>query len=317
MLRPLNKTWLLAGLLAASLTGVAVRAQDDIPVFTTELKEVTLHVTVVDKSGKLITNIPKSAFKVFEDNVEQPIKLFHPEDVPVSMGILVDNSGSMNDKRARVAAAALALVKASNPEDEVFIVNFNDDPYLDQSFTHDAKKLEEALSRIDARGGTAMRNAISGAITYMKTDAKLDKKVIVVVTDGNDNASGENTLEQLLRQVRDSGVLVYSIGLLSEEEPRESRAAKRALNSLAETSAGAAYYPKDLAEVEKITPQIAHEIRNQYTIVYSPLNENLDGSFRRIKVELTGQYKGAIIRAKNGYYATPAAPKSSSLLNKQ
>jgi len=161
-----------------------------------------------------------------------------------------------------------------------------------------------------------MRNAISGAITYMKTDAKLDKKVIVVVTDGNDNASGENTLEQLLRQVRDSGVLVYSIGLLSEEEPRESRAAKRALNSLAETSAGAAYYPKDLAEVEKITPQIAHEIRNQYTIVYSPLNENLDGSFRRIKVELTGQYKGAIIRAKNGYYATPAAPKSSSLLNK-
>jgi len=316
MLRPLNKTWLLAGLLAAGLTGVAVRAQDDIPVFTTELKEVTLHVTVVDKSGKLITNIPKSAFKVFEDNVEQPIKLFHPEDVPVSMGILVDNSGSMNDKRARVAAAALALVKASNPEDEVFIVNFNDDPYLDQSFTHDAKKLEEALSRIDARGGTAMRNAISGAITYMKTDAKLDKKVIVVVTDGNDNASGENTLEQLLRQVRDSGVLVYSIGLLSEEEPRESRAAKRALNSLAETSAGAAYYPKDLAEVEKITPQIAHEIRNQYTIVYSPLNENLDGSFRRIKVELTGQYKGAIIRAKNGYYATPAAPKSSSLLNK-
>jgi len=316
MLRPLNKTWLLAGLLAASLTDVAVRAQDDIPVLTTELKEVTLHVTVVDKSGKLITNIPKSAFKVFEDNVEQPIKLFHPEDVPVSMGILVDNSGSMNDKRARVAAAALALVKASNPEDEVFIVNFNDDPYLDQSFTHDAKKLEEALSRIDARGGTAMRNAISGAITYMKTDAKLDKKVIVVVTDGNDNASGENTLEQLLRQVRDSGVLVYSIGLLSEEEPRESRAAKRALNSLAETSAGAAYYPKDLAEVEKITPQIAHEIRNQYTIVYSTLNENLDGSFRRIKVELTGQYKGAIIRAKNGYYATPAAPKSSSLLNK-
>jgi VWFA-related protein len=315
MLRLLNKKWLAAGLLTAGLAAVVMRAQEEPPTFTTEIKEVTLHVTVVDKSGKLITNIPKSAFKVSEDNVEQPIKYFHPEDVPVSMGILVDNSGSMNDKRARVAAAALALVKASNPEDEVFIVNFNDDPYLDQSFTHDPKKLEEALSRIDARGGTAMRNAISGAITYMKTDAKLDKKVIVVVTDGNDNASGENTLEQLLRQVRDSGVLVYSIGLLSEEEPRELRAAKRALNSLAETSAGAAYYPKDLAEVEKITPEIAHEIRNQYTIVYSPLNENLDGSFRRIKVELSGQYKGAIIRAKNGYYATPV-PKANSLLGK-
>jgi VWFA-related protein len=232
------------------------------------------------------------------------------------MGILVDNSGSMNDKRSRVAAAALALVKASNPDDEVFIVNFNDDPYLDQSFTHDAKKLEEALSRIDARGGTAMRNAISGAIDYMKTDAKLDKKVIVVVTDGNDNSSSETTLEQLLRKVRESGVLVYSIGLLNEEEAREARAAKRALNSLAETSAGFTYYPKDLTEVEKITPEIAHEIRNQYTIVYSPLNENLDGSFRKIKVELTGQYKGATVRAKNGYYATPDKPKSTVSLGK-
>jgi VWFA-related protein len=317
MLRLLNRKWLVAGLLTAGLAAVAARAQqEEPPTFTTEIKEVTLHVTVVDKSGKLITNIPKSAFKVFEDNVEQPIKLFHPEDVPVSMGILVDNSGSMNDKRARVAAAALALVKASNPDDEVFIVNFNDDPYLDQSFTHDPKKLEEALSRIDARGGTAMRNAISGALEYMKTDAKLDKKVLVVITDGNDNASGETSLEQLLRKVRDSGVLVYSIGLLSEEEARESRAAKRALNSLAETSAGAAYYPKDLAEVEKITPEIAHEIRNQYTIVYSPLNDNLDGSFRRIKVELSAQYKGAIIRAKNGYYATPV-PKTTSALEKK
>jgi Ca-activated chloride channel homolog len=317
MLHPLNrKKWLFAGLLTAVLAALAIYAQDEVPIFTTEIKEVTLHVSVLDKSGKLITNIPKSAFKVFEDNVEQPIKIFRREDVPVSMGILVDNSGSMNDKRARVAAAALALVKASNPEDEVFIVNFNDDPYLDQAFTHDPKKLEEALTRIDAHGGTAMRNAISGALDYMKTDAKLDKKVLVVVTDGNDNASGETTLEQLLRKVRDSGVLVYSIGLLAEEEPRESRAAKRALNSLAETSAGAAYYPKDLAEVEKVTPEIAHEIRNQYTIVYSPLNENLDGSFRKIKVELSPQYKGATVRAKNGYYATPIAPKSSSLLNK-
>jgi Ca-activated chloride channel homolog len=315
MSRHLNK-WLIAGLLTAGVAAVAVLGQDEVPVFHTEIKEVTLHVSVLDKSGKLITNIPKSAFKVYEDNVEQPIKLFRREDVPVSMGILVDNSGSMNDKRARVAAAALALVKASNPDDEVFIVNFNDDPYLDQAFTHDTKKLEEALSRIDARSGTAMRNAISGALDYMKTDAKLDKKVIVVITDGNDNASTETTLEQLLRKVRDSGVLVYSIGLLSEEEAREARAAKRALNSLAETSAGAAYYPKDLAEVEKLTPEIAHEIRNQYTIVYSPLNDNLDGSFRKIKIELTGQYKGATVRAKNGYYATPVTPKASSLLDK-
>jgi Ca-activated chloride channel family protein len=316
MLHLHSKKWLAAGLLTAGLAAVLLRAQEETPTFRTEIKEVALHVSVLDKSGKLVTNLPRSAFKVYEDNVEQPIKLFRREDVPVSMGILVDNSGSMNDKRSRVAAAALTLAKESNPDDEVFIVNFNDDPYLDQSFTHDTKKLEEALSRIDARGGTAMRNAISGAIDYMKTDGKLDKKVIVVVTDGNDNSSAETTLEQLLRKVRESGVLVYSIGLLNEEEAREARAAKRALNSLAETSGGFAYYPKDLAEVEKITPEIAHEIRNQYTIVYSPLNDNLDGSFRKIKVELTGQYRGPTVRAKNGYYATPVAPKTALSLGK-
>ena len=311
-----HRKWLVAGLLTACVAVVLLRAQDEVPTYRTEIKEVTLHVSVLDKTGKLVTNIPRSAFKVYEDNVEQPIKLFRREDVPVSMGLLVDNSGSMNDKRLRVTASALTLAKESNPDDEIFIVNFNDDPYLDQSFTHDTKKLEEALSRIDARGGTAMRNAIAGAIDYMKTDAKLDKKVIVVVTDGNDNASAETTLEQLLRKVRESGVLVYSIGLLSEEEAREARAAKRALNSLAETSGGFTYYPKDLAEVERITPEIAHEIRNQYTIVYSPINDNLDGSFRKIKVELTGQYRGATVRAKNGYYATPATPKTSSSFNK-
>ena len=322
MLHPLNRT-LTIGLLAAGVAGVLVcsqflHAQEETPVFKTGIKEVTLNVSVLDKNGRMITTIPRSAFKVYEDNVEQPIKYFRREDVPVSMGILVDNSGSMNDKRSRVAAASLALVKASNPDDEVFIVNFNDDPYLDQSFTHDVKKMEEALSRLDARGGTAMRSAISGAIDYMKTDAKLDKKVIVVVTDGNDNASGDNpTLEQLVRKVRDTGVLVYSIGLLSEEEPREARAAKRALNSLAEASGAFAYYPKDLEEVERLTPEIAHQIRNQYTIVYSPLNENLDGSFRKIKVELSGQYRGATVRAKNGYYATPETPKTTVSAGRQ
>jgi Ca-activated chloride channel homolog len=289
MLRRLSKA-LAVGLFAAGLAGLLIHlhAQEETPVFTTGIKEVTLNVSVLDKNGRMITTVPRSAFKVFEDNVEQPIKYFRREDVPVSMGILVDNSGSMNDKRARVAAAALALVKASNPDDEVFIV------------------------------GTAMRSAISGAIDYMKTDAKLDKKVIVVVTDGNDNASGDNpTLEQLVRKVRDSGILVYSIGLLSEEEPREARAAKRALNSLAEATGASTYYPKDLAEVEKITPEIAHEIRNQYTVVYTPLNENLDGSFRKIKVELSGQYRGATVRTKNGYYATPETPRTASSLGRK
>ena len=163
--------------------------QDDVPLYRTDARLVLLHASVVDKNGKLVTNIPQSAFKVFEDGVEQPLKLFRREDVPVSMGIIVDNSGSMTSKRARVAAAALELVKQSNPDDEVFIVNFNDDTHFDQPLTNDVKKLQAALARMEARGGTAMRDALSKSIDYVKKNGKKDKKVLVVITDGNDNSS--------------------------------------------------------------------------------------------------------------------------------
>ena len=170
--------------------------QDDVPLYRPDARLVLLHASVVDKSGKLLTNIPQSAFKIFEDGVEQPLRLFRREDVPVSMGIIVDNSGSMNNKRTRVAAAALELVKQSNPDDEVFIVNFNDDTHFDQPLTNDVKKLQAALARMEARGGTAMRDALSKSIDYVKKNGKKDKKVLVVITDGNDNSS-DITLEQV------------------------------------------------------------------------------------------------------------------------
>src|SRR5258708_1057284 len=161
---PRNKLlWLLASAtLALAQAPVQLappsRDQGEIPLFTSDTQRVLLHVSVLDKNGKLITNIPQSGFKVYENNVEQTIRLFRREDVPVSMGIIIDNSGSMRDKRVKVNAASLALVKESNPQDEVFIFNFNDDVYLDQPFTNDIKKLEEALDKYDTRGGPAMRN---------------------------------------------------------------------------------------------------------------------------------------------------------------
>jgi VWFA-related protein len=266
--------------------------QDEIPTFTADTNLVVLHASVFDKSGKLLTNIPQSAFHVYENGVEQPIKNFRREDVPVSMGIIIDNSGSMRDKRAKVAAASILLVKSSNPEDEVFIVNFNDDAYLDQTFTNNTKKLEEALDKIDARGGTAMRDAISMSIDYLKEKGKREKKVLLVITDGNDTQSE---------------VLIYSIGLLSEEEPREARQAKRALKALAETTGALDYYPKDLAEIDRITPQVAHEIRSQYMISYLPTNTAFDGKFRKINV-LVKASGNPTVRTRNGYYATPTAP---------
>jgi Ca-activated chloride channel family protein len=147
---------------------------DEIPVFTTDTRLVVVHASVLDKNGKLITSLPESAFKVQENGVDQAIKLFRREDIPVSMGIIIDNSGSMRDKRAKVAAASLDLIRASNPQDEVFVVNFNDDAYLDQSLTNDIKKLETALERYDTKGGTAMRDAIAMSIDYVKEKGKKD-----------------------------------------------------------------------------------------------------------------------------------------------
>ncbi len=281
---------------------------DENAVFKAETNLIVLHASVIDKSGKLLTNIPRAAFHVFENNAEQTIKDFRREDVPVSLGIIIDNSGSMRDKRSRVAAASIALVKASNPDDEVFIVNFNDDAFLDLPFTNDIRKMEETLDKIDTKGGTAMRDAISMSIDYAKSDGKRDKKVLLVITDGNDNFSSVG-IEQLVRKAQQSGVLIYAIGLLSEEDPRDARKAKRALKALTEASGGLEYYPKDLPEVEKVTPQIAHEIRNQYVITYTPSNLTLDGTFRQIKVNVKG-FGNPMVRTRNGYYASAVvAPK--------
>ena len=295
----------------AVAAGVKMRAQDSsVPTFSIDTREVDLYVSVTDKSGNQVGGIPQSAFKVTENGLDQPIKDFAHIDVPVSMGIVIDNSGSMREKRASVNAASLALVKASNPQDEVFIIGFNDSPYLDQDFTSDIKMLEKALDKTESRGGTLMRDSIHLALDHMKKYAKRDKKVLLIITDGNDNISDE-TPEQLVREAKQSGVLIYSIGLLNDEDPKDKREAQRALKSLAEASGGLDYYPKTLADVERVTPQIADEIRKQYLIAYKPTNSALDGTYRKVEVKLTGFGKPTV-RYRPGYYATPDAQNGAS-----
>jgi VWFA-related protein len=271
--------------------------------FRADTRLVVLHASVVDKKGKLVTNLDRNAFKVFENQQPQQIKIFRREDVPVSLGIIIDDSGSMSTKRARVEAAAVAMVRASNPQDEVFIVNFNDDAYLDVPFTNDIHKMEQGLARIDSRGGTAMRDAINMSLDYERTEAKKDKKVLMVITDGNDNASTIN-LENLVRRANQTDTLVYAIGLFTEEEKHEATKARRALNELTNATGGLAFYPKDVDEVQQLAVEIAHDIRNQYTIAYTPSIQQLDGSYRQIKVVVDAPGK-PIVRTRSGYYATP------------
>ena len=283
------------------------KPEDSGAIFHSDTRVVDLHATVMDKTGHLVTNLTRDAFTVYENGAQQEIRQFKREDVPVSMGLIIDNSGSMREKRAKVEAAALALVKDSNPQDEVFVVNFNDEAFNDlphgKDFTSDIKEMEEALTRIDSRGGTAMRDAIRMSIDHEREKAHKDKKVLVVVTDGNDNSSLVS-LENLVKAAQQSGVLIYSVGLLSEEERREAKRAERALNALAEATGGETFFPHDVGDVERIAHQVARDIRNQYSIVYSPSNQAMDGMFRQIKVTVkaTGN---PTVRTRSGYYATP------------
>jgi len=310
-MRRLNRVGPLAVLASLLIAGCASLAQnipppiksDEDATFSVGTRLVVLPISVSDKSGKLITDLPQKSFKVFENGVEQPIKLFKREDVPVSLGIIIDNSGSMREKRQKVETASVDLVKASNPQDEVFIVNFNDEAYLDVEFTNDIKKMEEGVARIDSRGGTAMRDAINKSIDYLKDKGKRQKKVLLVITDGNDNAS-RISLEKLVTRAQQSEVLIYAIGLLNEEERHEAKIAKRALDSLSRESGGLTFYPKSVAEVDELTLQVAHELRNQYTLAYSPTVQEMDGSFRQIKVTVNGPGR-PVVRTRTGYYATP------------
>jgi Ca-activated chloride channel family protein len=221
------------------------------------------------------------------------------------MGIVIDNSGSMREKRMKVNQAALNLVRSSNPQDEVFVVNFNDEYYLDQDFTNDLLKLKEALEKIDARGGTALFDAVVASAEHLKMNARLEKKILFVVTDGEDNASNEN-LEQAVKHLQvEDGPSVYAIGILGDEE--HPKRARKALEIIAQRTGGIAFFPKTLDEVDAISKTVAHDIRNQYTIGYRPTNPRGTGGFRAVRVDAKAKGHAKLtVRTKSGYYAGPS-----------
>jgi Ca-activated chloride channel family protein len=294
----------VAGLLigAAVLSGQPA-AQERVPLFRADTRLVVCYTTVRDKKQRPVHDLPQAAFAVYEDGVPQPIRAFAHEDVPVSLGLVIDNSLPMARKRPGVVAAALALVRASNPDDEVFVVNFNNEAYLDlpshKAFTSDVREMEQALARLDARGDPLIRDAVSLSIRHLAGKARHDKKVLVVVTAGQD-AGSLTSQEALLRLAHDSGVVIYAIGLLDGSECKP-RTARRALEELAEATGGEAFFPKDPAAVNEICHGIARDIRGQYIIGFAPSNGKLDGVFRKITVAVTGPGR-PVARTRSGYF---------------
>jgi VWFA-related protein len=267
--------------------------------------EVRLNASVIDGSGQPVEDLPKDAFRVYEDGVAQTIVGFRHEDVPVSLGILIDSSGSMYEKRAAVDAASLNLVRLSNPNDEAFLVDFSSEAYIDQDFTNDITKLQQGLAYIKSSGGTALYDAVVASADYLSKNAKRSKQVLLIVTDGDDNASSA-TLEQAIRRVQDlDGPAIYTIGLLFGEDVShsEARHSREVLTELATQTGGIAYFPKSLKEVDGITREVAQDIRSQYTIEYRSTKSPDLGGYRTIHVEAKQKgYHGLQVRTRSGYF---------------
>ncbi|HLQ77918.1 MAG TPA: VWA domain-containing protein [Terriglobia bacterium] len=284
---------------------------NDEGTLTLNVRLVVIPVSVTNKEGKLIDNLRQTNFQVFEDNVAQEITLFRHEDIPLSLGLIIDNSASMRNKRQRVNVAALNFVRESNPDDETFIVDFNEDATLVQDFTQSMAILVDALSDIYPHGGTALNDAIYLGLDHLKLGSR-DKKALLVITDGEDMDSkyGINPLLEHIRQA--SNISIYAIGLLEENDDRgglfskpPSKKAKEELTRIAELTGGEAYFPKTVDEVTDICKRIARDLRNQYTLGYKPTNSKNDGGPRVIKVNVappSGVSK-LNVRYKTGYTA--------------
>jgi len=273
-------------------------------VLHTDVEEVVLNATVLD-GNRLVPDLKKDSFEVFEDGVKQNLISFQHTDLPVSIALVVDNSGSMFRKRPSVNKSALDLIEASNPQDEAFVVNFSDEAFIDQDFTADVKKLRDGLAHIESRGGTALYDAVVASADKLVADAKRPKQVLILITDGEDNASTLN-LEQTIRRVQQlSGPVIYSIGLLFGDEMTHSevRHARRALEMLSTETGGMAFFPKSIEQIDQIAAEVARDIRNQYTLGYHSTKPTSEPGFRRVLVTATGSGQTKlVVRTRTGYF---------------
>jgi VWFA-related protein len=287
--------------LTALLLAIPVMAAPgQAPIFRAGTRLVVLHATVTNAHGELVTNLEQSAFTVFENSKRQPITLFRRDDVPVSVGLLVDNSGSMRILRSKLEEAALKFARASNPDDEMFVLNFADSPRLDVPMTRDVHQLEAGIARTDAIGGTALRDAIGEAEIYLREHAARDRRVIVVISDGYDNASS-TSVTQIRQQAQSTDTVVDAIGLVTADSDHAS-AGRHALEELCNTTGGVAYFPSTIEEIDAVALRLAHQIRSQYTIAYAPLNQALDGSYRTIRLTVSS-HEHVSAKTRPGYQA--------------
>lgn len=297
----------LALLVPAAYAQAPAPSQDPFRI-SVDVPLVVLHATVTDRQGSLVTNLGEQDFEVYENGTLQHIRIFRNEDIPVAVGLIVDHSGSMAPKIAEVTAAALGFVRSSNREDEMFVVNFNEIASLGLPttirFTDSTVELERAILNKQTRGQTALYDAIVLGLAKLQT-ASRDKKVLIVVSDGGDNASRQN-LDQIMKLAGQSSAVIYTVGLFDEEDPDRNPGV---LRRLARATGGEPFLPGQLGEVAAICERIARDIRHQYTIGYIPSDPARDGSYRAIRVVARAKGEAKLsVRTRTGYIAGGTPP---------
>ena len=266
---------------------------------------VVFNVTVLDNDGRPVSGLTEKDFHIYEDGREEKIKIFQPEDTPASVGLVIDNSGSMTNKRNDVVNAAREFVNASHPEDEMFIVDFNRKAWLGLPpslvFTTDRSQLRATLSETRAEGTTALYDALKLAIEHLK-DGSRQRKALVLLSDGGDNAS-ESKLDDVLKMAQQSSATIYCIGIYDLYQKDRNPGV---LKKIAKVTGGEAYFPTTLTGLHAIWPQIAGAIRGQYTLGYVSTNASRDGGYRKVKITATAKRKLLDVRTRPGYEAARA-----------
>jgi VWFA-related protein len=273
---------------------------------------VILSATVLDRHNALVSGLEKDNFQVYENHVLQQIKDFGHEDVPVAVGLVIDNSGSMGQKRADVIAAALSFAQSSNPRDQMFVVNFNEHVSYglppNMPFTDRRDQLQLALSTITTVGETALYDAIATALDHLK-QSNYDKKVLILISDGGDNAS-EHSLAQVIEMAKHSAAIIYAIGIFDEQDGDQNPGV---LKRFAKETGGEAFFPESSKEIPSICEGIARDIRNQYTLAYVPIISDQDGGYRIVEVRVSAPGHGRLsVRTRAGYFL-PSALSPSEL----
>jgi VWFA-related protein len=276
--------------------------QETRPLFSVKSELVMLNVTVRDKSKRYLDGLEKDAFTVFENGEAQPLRFFMSEDAPVTIGLLLDNSGSMQPNRELVVAAATAFAESSNPEDDIFALAFNEEVRAalptESPFTNDPGVLSESLQRaVTARGRTALYDAIARGLEQVEQGSH-DRKVLVIVSDGTDNASAV-AFDEIFRKMQSSNVVVYAVGLV---DPVEMQPTPKRLKELAEASGGELFRPDNVKQVKSVLQRIATEIRHTYVMAFEPADAVRTAGLRQIKVSVrTPNRQKVSVRTRAGY----------------